>query len=76
MPLPEAPKLEPRIRRYELSDYEWTAIKPMLPNGRGARRLAAFKLFEKTTGRVFGPGDVVREGRQENRRSRDQLRAA
>ena len=34
--------------RYELSDYEWTAIKPMLPNGRGARRLAAFKLFEKT----------------------------
>jgi hypothetical protein len=23
---------EPRIMRYELSDYEWTAIKPMLPN--------------------------------------------
>jgi hypothetical protein len=28
----QAPKLEPRIMRYELSDYEWTAIKPMLPN--------------------------------------------
>jgi hypothetical protein len=24
----QAPKLEPRIMRYELSDYEWTAIKP------------------------------------------------
>src|SRR4030081_2543370 len=28
----QAPKPEPRIMRYELSDYEWTAIKPMLPN--------------------------------------------
>jgi hypothetical protein len=28
----EAPKLGPRIMRYEFSDYEWTAIKPMLPN--------------------------------------------
>ena len=26
--------------RYELSDYEWTAIKPMLPNKpRGVRRV-------------------------------------
>jgi transposase len=26
--------------RYELSDYEWTAIKPMLPNkSRGVRRV-------------------------------------
>ena len=26
--------------RYELSDYEWTAIKPMLPNRpRGVRRV-------------------------------------
>jgi len=28
----QAPKLEPRMTRYKLSDYEWTAIKPMLPN--------------------------------------------
>ena len=35
----QTPKLEPRIMRCELSDYEWTAIKPMLPNKpRGVRR--------------------------------------
>jgi hypothetical protein len=28
----QAPKLEPRIMRYELTDYEWAAIKPFLPN--------------------------------------------
>jgi hypothetical protein len=28
----QAPKPEPRIMRYELSDYEWAAIKPVLPN--------------------------------------------
>src|SRR6266545_1528758 len=28
----QAPKLEPRIMRYELTDYEWAAIKPYLPN--------------------------------------------
>jgi transposase len=28
--------------RYELSDFEWTAIKPMLPNKtRGVRRVRA-----------------------------------
>jgi transposase len=26
------PKPEPSIMRYELTDYEWTAIKPMLRN--------------------------------------------
>jgi hypothetical protein len=28
----QAPKLEPRIMRYEPTDYEWAAIKPFLPN--------------------------------------------
>lgn len=28
----QAPKLEPRIMRYELSDYEWAALRPFLPN--------------------------------------------
>jgi Putative transposase of IS4/5 family (DUF4096) len=28
----QGPKPEPSIMRYELTDYEWTAIKPMLPN--------------------------------------------
>jgi hypothetical protein len=28
----QAPKPEPRIMRYELTDHEWTAIKPFLPN--------------------------------------------
>jgi len=36
----QAPKPEPRNIRYELSEYEWTAIKPMLPNKpRGVRRV-------------------------------------
>src|SRR5262249_46140095 len=30
----QAPKLELRIMRYELTDYEWGAIRPMLPNKR------------------------------------------
>jgi hypothetical protein len=30
----QALKPKSRIMRYELSDYEWTAIKPMLPNKR------------------------------------------
>jgi hypothetical protein len=31
-PVIQTPKLGPRIMRYELADYEWVAIKPMLPN--------------------------------------------
>ncbi len=31
----QAPKLEPRVK---LSDYEWTAIKPMLPDKPGGVR--------------------------------------
>ena len=35
----QAPKPEPRSMRYELSDYDWTTIKLMLPNKpRGVRR--------------------------------------
>jgi hypothetical protein len=33
-------KVEPRIMRYELRDYEWAAIRPMLPNkARGVPRV-------------------------------------
>jgi hypothetical protein len=28
----QAPKLEPRIMRYELREFEWTFIKTTLPN--------------------------------------------
>lgn len=36
-------KPEPRIMRDELSDYEWTAIKPMLPNKpQGVRRATSW----------------------------------
>jgi transposase len=28
----QAPKLEPRIMRYELTDNEWAAVRPFLPN--------------------------------------------
>jgi hypothetical protein len=36
----QAPKLEPPIMRHELSNHEWTAIKPALPNKpRSVRRV-------------------------------------
>jgi len=36
----QSPKPEPLTIRYELSDYEWTAIKPMLPDKPlGVRRI-------------------------------------
>jgi hypothetical protein len=37
----QAPKPETRIMRYELTDYERTAIKPMLPNKPHNPHLAA-----------------------------------
>jgi transposase len=42
----QAPQLEPRIMRYELSDYEWTTIKPMPPNKpRGVSRVNDRRVF-------------------------------
>ena len=36
----QALKLEPRIMRYELSEYDWSGVKPMLPNkSRGVPRV-------------------------------------
>jgi hypothetical protein len=35
-PMIQTPKLGARIMRYELADYEWDAIKPMLPTSRVA----------------------------------------
>jgi transposase len=36
--------------RYELSDYEWTAIKPMLPNKpRGVRRVTSGRDVRKVS---------------------------
>jgi hypothetical protein len=32
----QTPKPGAQIMRYELADYEWIAIKPMLPNSRVA----------------------------------------
>jgi len=41
-PVIQTPELGARIMRYELAYYEWTAIKPMLPNKpRGVPRVAS-----------------------------------
>jgi Putative transposase of IS4/5 family (DUF4096) len=40
-PVIQTPKLGARIMRYELADYEWTVIEPMLPNKpRGVPRVS------------------------------------
>jgi hypothetical protein len=45
--------------RYELSDYEWTAIKPMLPNKpRGVRRVNDRRVLNG----IFGSCVQVRHG--------------
>jgi transposase len=60
----QAPKLEPRIMRCELTDYEWAAIKPMLPNkprgvprvnDRGAPRRITTKPQGPQAQLTFGP---------------------
>lgn len=43
-------KLELRIMRYELTDHEWTAIKPFLPNKpRGVPRVNDHDCYHLTT---------------------------
>jgi hypothetical protein len=47
--------------RYELSDYEWTTIKPMLPNKpRGVRRVNDRRVLNG----IFGSSVQVRHGAQ------------
>jgi transposase len=54
---PTGPKRRLRVIRYELSDYEWTAIKPMLPNKpRGVRRVSDRRVLS-------GMGILSHEGR-------------
>jgi hypothetical protein len=53
------PKLEPRIMRYELSDYEWAAIKPLLPNEpRGVPLVDDRRVLNV----IFGHCDQARHG--------------
>jgi hypothetical protein len=40
----QASKMRTRIMRYELTDHEWTAIRPMLPNKLAANYLAFVQL--------------------------------
>ena len=53
--------------RYELTDHEWTAIKPMLPNKpretvrRHMGRLVALGLFERAEDQTFVPTKELRE---------------
>jgi hypothetical protein len=41
-------ELEARIMRYELTDYEWHVIRPMLPN----KSRGAAEVFEAATARA------------------------
>jgi len=44
----QALKLEPRIMRYELTDYEWAAIRPFLPNKAWRTLCMKFVILAKT----------------------------
>jgi transposase len=51
--------------RYELTDYEWAAIRPMLPNkARGVRRVddrgQVYELLDILTGLASFEGRVLR----------------
>jgi transposase len=42
----QAPKPKPRIMRYKLTNYEWAAIKPLLPNKpRGVPRVNDWRVL-------------------------------
>ena len=61
----QASKPEPRIMRYELTDHEWAAIKPMLPNKpRGVPRVNDRRVLNGIF-RVLRPGTPWRDRPQE-----------
>jgi transposase len=61
--------------RYELSDDEWTTIKPMLPNKpRGVPRDAAVQMIDTSIVRVHQHGACITRNRRQSRgRSRGGL---
>jgi transposase len=53
----QAPEPGPRIMRYELTDFEWTAIKPFLPNK--PRGVSCYNRFVRW--RMAGIWDLIME---------------
>ena len=54
--------------RYELSDDEWTTIKPMLPNKpRGVPRDAAVQMIDTSIVRVHQHGACITRNRRQSR---------
>jgi hypothetical protein len=52
----QASKPEPRIMRYELTDFEWSAIKPFLwVSGRFWRRVIRQAYNVNVTGSILSP---------------------
>jgi transposase len=63
----QAPKPEPRITRYKLTDHEWAAIRPMLPNKpRGVPRVkySDFTSAFEGTADMAGPAAWLDPGRE------------
>src|SRR5690348_8574618 len=60
VPMIQSPKLGDRIMRYELAEYEWTAIRPMLPNKpRGVPRVNDRRRSEEHTSELQSPVHLV-----------------